>query len=39
MIPGKGCSRRINGDYIPTQNDLADRKKYFADVESSLLKP
>jgi hypothetical protein len=32
MIPGKRGSRRINGDYILTQNDLADPKKDFEDA-------
>lgn len=32
MIPGKRGSRRINGDYILTQNDLADPEKDFEDA-------
>jgi len=32
MIPGKRGSRRINGDYILTQHDLADANKEFEDA-------
>jgi hypothetical protein len=32
MIPGKRGSRRINGDHLLTQHDLADPKKDFEDA-------
>ncbi len=32
MLPGKRGSRRINGDHVLTQHDLADPKKVFEDA-------